>query len=329
MAILAVATESEDIRASYARSVSPVTAAASALGGYCRAYINATPNSAWEFKDDQSAQTELWFHARVQHTADGGGVANDTRIDLVSNANSQTAQFQVVRATTGQTWKIRKRDSGGTLVDIGTAFAVFTNPTVFNLDVGVLIHASTGYVKCYVNEILVMSFTGDTSTQHNVVDNVRCIPHRVSDVVNIAEAVLSSTSTVGLRVQSLAPTAAGNHSDWTGTFAAVDEVALNTSDFLTVATTVASHTLTFENTHADFAARTIKAVKLTGSVFTDGAITGIKPLVRNGATTNEGTTVTIATGTTNLGTLMLLNPVTAAAWTVAEVDGTELGYKTV
>jgi hypothetical protein len=329
MAYLAIATETEDIKAPPGKNIAVLVAQANALTGYGRAYFRGQGLSGdgWEFSPTVAPQTEIWFHVRCHLIVDFGNPVNSTRFEFVSEANSDISQFEIVRGSAFNLWKVRKRNSGGSVVDIGTEFAVPHN-VAFNFDFGVLIHGSAGYIKCYVDDSLLMNYAGDTSTQHNVIDNMRCVPH-IYDTLNCSEAILSTTSTIGHRVQTLVPTAAGNHTAWTGVYTAVDETILDVADFVSATATALSETFVMSDTHVDFATRAVKAVKLSAALYTDGTILTIKPLVRNGGTTNEGATDTLTAGANTYGKIMETNPVSAAAWTIADVDGTELGFKTV
>lgn len=145
-----------------------------------------------------------------------------------------------------------------------------------------------------------------------------------------SEIIVSTEDNRGWRVATLVPTAAGTTSDWDGTFADIDEAEINDADY--ISSDVANEVSLFGMSNLSVAAQNmdVKAVALTARA--RKGVTGplnIQVALRSGGAnyfTANRTGLNTAFGPLE-STMWENNPATAAPFTVSEVQGIELGFK--
>lgn len=131
-----------------------------------------------------------------------------------------------------------------------------------------------------------------------------------------------------VRCTSLLPNGAGNYTQWTpstgSNFQVVDETAPNDdTDYNSDSTVGHKDTYTFQDLTGT---GTVYAVQSHLWARKDDAGTRqIAPLLRSGGSDNTGTTVSLSTSYAYYNQIYETNPITAAVWTVSDVNGLEAG----
>lgn len=153
----------------------------------------------------------------------------------------------------------------------------------------------------------------------------------VDDIVIQQDASVQPPLLGRHKIETLLPTGAGNTSDFTGTFADIDDT-LNTHDGDT--TTITSDVL---NAKSDFAmgdiagsVGTVHAVKpITQFKKSDSGVTGITNYIRSGTTDYSDSTELVSTEIyqSRIGDIREVDPDTATAWTEAGVNAAQLGIE--
>lgn len=321
MAILDLIAQPEDVKVASVGVLAFFTGGGVLTGGYL------STNSSYSFRLREplpSAQTSFWFHARI-NTNDTNTGDGSSRIRFVDTASGDS-QIEFTRGDNVGTWRVRRRDSGGSLTNVGPSLSI-SQGVWLNLDIEYVVHASTGSIKIYLDEVLAASYTGDTSIDAGSWDDI-IFESAIFDNMNYAEIIISTTSTLGMRLAALHPDGNGNHTDWSGSYTDVDEVDYNAGDFASTNAANQSTTYTMSATPTEVDDKNIVFVRATGSIFSDTTY-DVEPLMRIGTTTYAGSTVSLASGVNYVKTDYTISPASSAPFTVSELDGLEVGFKSV
>lgn len=334
MAVLATYTEDNDVELDFTTVTQ--TAVATNTGGsfidvnYARASIQVTSstNNRVRSKKVLTPVTEFWFHANVYaaNLSGSGTIAWCAK----SRANSDIDQFRLVYTGTGSTVQFQRNNSGS-FVSLGSSFS-FASATVNTIDIYCKIDGSAGVFQFYLNGSLVASFSGAAlATQHNVVDSFGLSSFSNGASTYWSECVVADESTIGWRVKSIFPNGAGNQNDFSSTFAAVDEQALDLADFAGSNTVNHISLYGMSNVNAADFNRQVKAVVVTATILksSDSTPTDAQIAIRSGGTNAFSSSLGLAVGRNDPQVIYSTNPVTSSAWTVSDVDAVEVGLKAV
>ena len=320
MAILDLIAQPEDV------AVGPVGSVSFAGSGdhFTNGYFATNSSYSFRLKTALAApQTTLWFHARTYDS--NGAVSDGTKRVRFVDSGSGDSQIELTRGSTINSWRVKRRSSGS-LVNVGGEFTVAQN-VWFNLDLEYIPHATTGVMNVYVDDVLVEAFTGNTAIDAGDWDDV-IFESEIYDNLFYGEIMISNTSTVGSRLAALHPGANGTHTDWTGNYYDIEEVDYVATDFVSTNSANQYTSFVMGDTPGALSGKNVAHVRLNGTIFGDGSL-DVKPLLRIGSTTYEGTTFTMASGLNRVITDYLVSPATSGAFTVSEVNGMEAGFKSV
>ena len=200
---------------------------------------------------------------------------------------------------------------------------------------------SGGTFSARINGRECASYTGDTrySTSYEKANAIKMygMPSAVKiwyDDLYICDGTGSSHNDYlgDVRVDTLFPSAAGNATEFTPTGSAnnwenVDDTSPD-EDTSYNASDTAGQKDSFGFSDLSALSSTVLGVQANMLVRKDDAGTRIlRSLIRTGGTDYEGSDLSLADSYTNLTQIWMQNPSTAAAWTEAEVNAAEFGYK--
>ena len=194
--------------------------------------------------------------------------------------------------------------------------------------------AAAGVMKVWFNGVLVINSTG-VNTGASDIDNFAFTGHPGNNFFYDDFYITNNATRLGeRRVDYLPPTADTATEDWSlsagvNSYALLDEIPLNNDTDYVHSATVGNKDL------FDMADLTTTPVAIDGvqTVLVarkdDAATREVRTNLKNGTTTTNGTTRTMSASYAISSDLYLLNPDTAAAWTPAEINSTQLGIEVV
>lgn len=249
-----------------------------------------------------------------------------------SNVQSPVIQLQ----NSAGTPVVRAYITGGAQIrlDYWNGAAWVQGADVFQLVVGDRnsydLHAvagAAGSLTLYINNSLALQITGLNAAVNNFASG------RISgsSIVRISQVLVSDESTVGAKVASLTPNANGTYTAWVNDYTNLVKVGYND------ATLVSSSTLDDKETYAASDAvlppnYVISSVWLAIRARRNGsAPSNIKPLLRLGGVDYSGSYNFPGLNSASYGPSLAgfsLNPAGNVAWTIANVNAAELGFKT-
>jgi hypothetical protein len=217
---------------------------------------------------------------------------------------------------------------GTTTTVLATSTITFNNLTRF--DVAINYASSGGYVKVYMDNYLAISYSGDpTAGGSTSLDGLCLSAGYPSYTARWSEVIVATTDTRTMHLLTLAPNAAGSTSSWSGSYTDIDELITSDLDVLSSATAnqvTSVNTTGMPSGYVGLSPLQVKvvAVAARGSSGPSKLALG----VRTNSTDSFPTATTLDTGyTTPVTTTYDLNPVTTAAWTVAEIEALQLAFR--
>jgi hypothetical protein len=230
-------------------------------------------------------------------------------------------------------------DNGSTLVGVGDATGYsLPNNTPVVMEVYVNMHDTTGAVSIWVDGTQILNVSGVDTMPAGGAANAHCWMvgnfHASATVdangywgeIICADAQIHTPWGQRKKFAVLKPTGSGASSSWTGTYANVDEVPPDDSDFLYTNGAGNYHVFAMENLPAE--AQSVNAVQVWVRGVSKGGPTPKKffPVVNCTGNLYGGYTTTVpAVNPWHTKYIWPLNPKTSAAWTPAEVNAFETG----
>jgi hypothetical protein len=150
-------------------------------------------------------------------------------------------------------------------------------------------------------------------------------------VTTFSGVFVADEDTRNMNFVAMAPLGSGANSGWTGAYTDIDETGYSDTDFISTTTVDAISTFNFGNVPTKYANYKVKAVAIGARATGSGsAPTKVHGAIRTGGVNYDkaaemGTPVTFAA----LNVIWQTNPGTGIAFTIAEVDAAEFGFKAI
>ena len=201
------------------------------------------------------------------------------------------------------------------------------------------IHNSAGSVQVRLNGVTVVAVTGlDTQNTSNAyATEIQFWQGYIDDLY-----VLDTTGSAphndflgDVRVRTLYPDGAGSSTQWTpsagSNYQNVDETGTADGDTTYNSSSTAAQKDLFTFSNLPDASGTVYAVQERWKARKDdGGTREARSVVKSGATTNSGQTEALGSSYVGyIGDIHSVNPDTAAAWTISEVNAVEAGYELI
>ncbi len=277
-----------------------------------------------------SAQTELWIHFRYAFETDTT-LADD---EILTIEDSATGDIFARLGSINSDLRMQYFN-GATFTTISTSGNLAAN-TTYTIDIRILLSDTVGVIEWFIDGVSQGIFNGDTiqTATATTIDRLvwRTYLHTGGSTqeVNYSEwIVTNSEATTGWRVATLLPTADGNDTAWTGTFADIDDVGTNDdANFITTDTNnnVQNHVMSDLRATAqnfDIMAVIVNHRSRRGAT----GIQQVQAHVRVNVTNYFGATINPGTAFVPLQEIWANSPDTASAWTVSEVNALQAGVR--
>ena len=223
--------------------------------------------------------------------------------------------------------------AGATLLGASSPGAVVA-AAYQHVEVSVTISATVGVVQVWVNSVSVLNLTGqNTKNTANTTVSQFALVNPGNITIDYCDIIWATTRITDLRVETLVPTGAGSHTDFTPSTGSnwqnVDEVPPNDDTDFNSSSTVGNID---SFTHANISAVPLSISAVIINVRARDTTTGaasLAPFIRSSTTDSPGTAVTLNTGYQDFQSVFSTDPATSAAWTVGGVNAVEFGYKRI
>lgn len=276
--------------------------------------------TAW-YRKFSTSFTSIWATYRLYH-----------------NNNGTTANFPLFVFTSGNAIKrLGIVGTGGTnnKLSIGKISAANVYTTLateqgeyvlglFKYDIQIINYGVNGTVNLYRNNVLIISFTGDLTTDGNTsLDGIRLGSPHENDAHYFSEIIVATSPTANLGVVAMEPILNGNLYNFTGSFADVDETILSDTDIITASN---------NNDTAQFRVETsrlgtfnhIAGVCVSTRVSSGNGLSNIQLGVRTGGVDAWTSNIPVGGFLQTVEKIFELNPNTGQQFTASEI--TSVGY---
>lgn len=284
-----------------------------------------------------ATQADVWFHVTMYFSTFSTLSAS---YDILRFSNGALSEFRLrltpsSSSTSLTSVALEKTTNGSTWTTVGSAFFL-TSAVRYTLDIRLKPDASTGIATVILNGAQVFSFSGDTSTQTNLMDRAVLTGNTSAGAPFFSEfaATDGATPTINWRVQSILPNGAGTYSEFTGASTAIDEIQIDTSDFI-ISNTVGQR---FAANYVDATTTQLGSMEIKGlvSVSNAGLSTDSTPAdLQHFLRSNSSDFTSSNLGHSRDGvnrvrfTVYETNPATSAKFTLVEAAAIQLGVKAV
>lgn len=169
--------------------------------------------------------SDLWFHWLSNYRWDLGTFNDGSPITIFDGA-TPVVRIRVDASNSFvsvffQYW------NGSSWVNIGATNPVLVQGVKQDIDIHCNFAASGGEFTLYQNGSAVASFTGDTTVGGTAASSMSFQGSTSQNTGSmVSQVVVADESTLSWRVETILATADGAATDWTGTFADIDEVGL-------------------------------------------------------------------------------------------------------
>ncbi|NJO61054.1 MAG: hypothetical protein HC836_23170 [Richelia sp. RM2_1_2] len=324
MAILFAASEVESFTIIDVATVNTTTSSSFFNPTYSRSAFRCGNTSV--AKTTFAPQTELWIHFHAVGDYAEATNSDDAWLKLVDSVNNEIL-FQL------------DADNGNHNLEYwnGSSFTqssliTFPEDTKIVFDIHVKIDSVNGVFRVYKDGILSAEYLGNTNFVSGAAIDQVIFGTMYTGTDNYgpyySEIIIATEPTIGWHVFTLGGLAAGTTSEWTGSSADIDEIAINYSDF--IYSNTADQVSTFNVSDITVPINhEIKAVAV-GAQSRRGA-TGPQNLelaIKTNSTVYTGGNVDgLNTGWTGANEVWPVNPNTTMQWTESEVNAIEVGVK--
>lgn len=305
-----------------------------------------TPFLSWS-KPGGTASTVIagcWFYLEGMF-ANGG-----PKVFAVGDygAQGQTgATHAAVQITNNGFMQFCRGDQGGTV--LATATSPLKIGTWYHIEMKVKVDSSVGTYEVRVNGSSTNGLGIPAATGQNTrnggtnayVNGISLINYQNQQITRIKGVYLLDTSGTTAndfigpcRVTVLRPGGSGAHSDFTGiggtNYGAVDEMFMDQEVSYSVASAASSvDTFLVDDIPSATTATVVALQHVIGLKQEPGAARTVAGVSRISSTDYAGTTKNTPTSYRFITDPMSVSPATSAAWTVAEVNSAQFGYKVV
>lgn len=271
-----------------------------------------------------NAVTECWLHYRRQYN----GFDDQTSAPAIHFMDAANNIIAKVEITSGSTYVLQYWN-GSAFVVVGTSM-LNVNGTVFEIDINVKKDAATGRVAWYRAGVLHAEATALNLTSFGDIAKVRLVGRNNENRWNQVIITDAAEPTINWNLWTVPPNADGTDTDGTGTYADVDELVMNTSDFIQLDNAGDKHSFLHAAITVEDFVRGVVVAACARRVDGSGP-QNIRPYLIIGGVRYYGDTYALTTSFFDYEYIWGLNPATATDWTTADVNDPtfEMGWEAV
>lgn len=271
--------------------------------------------------------SELWISGNVVwSTYSGAGGTYPLYELMAANGNNL---FRV--ALPGRRYALQVF-RGGSWVNLAIEPATSMLPGLFRFDIHVIFHATAGLVELYRDGSLILSFSGDTSGDNGVVADRLNVGDTIDGVITSYTAhsgiIVADEDTRPFTFIQRIPNGNGDHTDWTGGYADVDETGINDTDFITTGTTGAMESFTFPALPGSEDTRQLTTLVVAARTRGNGSPEVLQALAHVGSSDYTASPIYDRSPIYQPQQWQFpVNPATGLPWTGSQINGAQFGVK--
>lgn len=240
--------------------------------------------------------------------------------------------------------------SNNLITGLGSSSTTYTAQSVFHansgnlwtpgsgalrsIDVNVFMDAASGFIRWYIDGSAVYEFLGDTRGAVGDATKVgfgRTAGNSDTNKVGfLSQIIVSTQPTIGAKLYTVAPVAAGADSQWTGAVTDVNHIGLDDTTFVSTDTVGNKQSFTITPPASLPTGLQIAAIRTSYRASRDAssAVNNLQPYFKIGGTDyNAGSPFALSTVTSSGSVIVETNPATSLPWQLADLTGFETGFE--
>lgn len=271
-----------------------------------------------------AATNDIWVHLEYRTDISATGT---TGIVIQLHDAADTALFRLVWLSASGAFQMQYWN-GSAWTNIGSAVTSNANDALQTIDLHVVGDSAVGTGTLYLAGTERATGTADLL---NVDDFTYFRTYGWGNVSDsfISQVIVSTTSTIGMRLVTFYATGTGSTDQWTGTYANIDETAYADADV--ISSSAADQVELFSGTNVgSFTGYVIRAVLATARAKKDGTSpTNLQLSVRVASTNYFSSSQALGAGYGAHVGVWETNPNTAADWLTSEMAALQFGVKSI
>lgn len=268
--------------------------------------------------DHWTAETDGYLHFEYFQPSTGG---TTTYVSLLDGTDTTNVRIRRTTSSSTHTLTLQYLDALSAWTDAGSVAIPVSTLQTFDLRWK---FDASGELALYISGTKRIDFTGDLSHLSGV-EYARL--HSQGLPGTISQVIMSDESTIGLRLTTGAPTGAGASTDWTGTYAEVDEIVYSDADFVNSSTAnqveLFTHGITIPSGYR------VKAVAVTARAKKGSTGPSNIQLAIRTAATHVSSSQSLDVGYAPYVAIWETDPSTGAAFTTSAIETLQFGVKSI
>ncbi len=242
--------------------------------------------------------------------------------------------FRISLASDGN-WGVQKYSGAAWSSNLANTSSAPLSGAGAYIDVKIVVHASSGEIRIYKDGTEILTYTGDTSIDNASFGRLHFKGQTgATKEMNISQVIVASESTIGWKLATLTPNAnSATNTAWTGDYTSIDEFPLSTADYIESDTTGQVETYGASDIDVTYSAYNVKALVIAARASNDSGsvVNDIQFALRTSATNYFSSNAGLTKDGTDYSVqgIFETNPNTGIAWTQSQVNGAEIGVKSV
>lgn len=268
-----------------------------------------------------TALTEIWAHVELGQEAYTTGSV--TSFTLRSGAGVDAIRVRYDRGADElslQYW------NGASYVTVGS-FGISIEDSHHDIDIHATVNSASGNVTLYVSGTeRLNSGTVDLSGTASI---TKVRSYGAGSPPRISQVIVADEPTIGWRLMTYYPSGAGANSEWTGTYAGIDETVINDADLVSssVANQVSMFAGTFQSAVTGYVPRAV-VVTARARKGASGP-SQLQLALRVSGTNYFSGSKSLTTAYGAIVNVWETSPATTVDWTLAELTGLQFGVKSI
>lgn len=289
--------------------------------GFSRCSIVSNKNgssSGYIETPDFSAPDDFWFHGEIAR-----GTVAATTATMLEFRTATTAVFRV--RSTNTSYQMQ-RWTGAAWADMGSAVTATTD-SVQEIDIAIVGNDASGTATFYLAGTERTTATADLTTVVGV-KTFRSYGIDTAAGHHLSQCIIADEPTIGMRLATYYPNAAGATGDWTGDYTSVDETVFSDADYIYSATN--GQIELFTTTGPALTGYTVRAVGVYARSKRGAAgPANLQLAIRVNGNNYFSASKAQSVGYSAYGNIWSQNPDTSADWLNAAATGLQPGVKAV
>ena len=247
----------------------------------------------------------------------GFGQSSTAKSGLYVGTSSSSGSKVALIKYDGTTAIILASESGNSLV----------GGSQYKIDLEVINYGATATVNVYINQNLVITYTGNVAVSGVTNLDSVFLSTRAGSDIRVSEIIVADEDTRTMSLRTRYPTADGTTHDMTGAYSDVDEITINDADVIYTNTADKDQQCEISDLPAGTFAVLATKIAVRACKSEDASIDKIKLGYLSDGTVAVGSAQSLTTSWDTYEEIFATNPVTLSAWLQSEQNALQVNVR--